>query len=92
MAIKNKGGFLIKEVNLTEVAKYIKKLPSYKNIVRKIKQVKTKIRKCKKTDIKVRLRSVLSQLREKQKQIITTAFYIKYPNVSVVYGFSKRKK
>jgi DNA-directed RNA polymerase sigma subunit (sigma70/sigma32) len=91
MKIRNKCGFVVEDVNLNEIATYIKKLPVYKDIVKKIKSTKIKIKKCTKPNIKVQLRSILNQLKEKQRQIITTSFYIKYPNLSVIYDVSKRR-
>lgn len=79
MNMKNKGGFLIEEVDLLEVAQYIRKLPAYKSIVRKIETVRKRIKSCINKNKKDQLRSLLGQLIEKKKDIVSSAFYTKYP-------------
>lgn len=76
--MKNSGGFLVKEVNLEEAAKYVESIPAYRKVKRKIEFLRKRIKSVTSEKVKFFLRDKLKQLIEEKKKIIAVAFYEKY--------------
>lgn len=74
--MKNIGGFIVEEdVDLKEVAAYIKGLPAYKRVKKKIEYIRDRIKDVTSEKVKFFLKDKLSQLIEEKRKIMAVAFY-----------------
>jgi len=89
--LRNVGGFLVKDVQLEEVAKYIAELPSYKRIKRQIDTLRKRIKNISSEKVKWYLRNKLKQLIEEKKKIMAVAFYEKYGSKATLARATYRK-
>jgi len=82
--LKNSGGFLKKDVNLEEVAKYVAELPAYRRVKKKIEFLRSRIKRITSEKVKFYLKDKLRQLIDEKKKIIAVAFYEKHGHKAAV--------